>query len=140
MKKLLILAAFILLGCKQNLQTNETSEETVVIGADWDCSMNIGEHPCNFTLKDQNNKDVELYDFYGEFVILDFSVEWCGPCQAAASGITETKQKYPNINYITILVENISGEEPSISNLQAWANSFGISEPVLKGSRDILQN
>ena len=31
----------------------------------------MGDHPCNFTLKDQNDQEVSLYDFYGSPIVLD---------------------------------------------------------------------
>jgi hypothetical protein len=41
--------------------------------------------------------------------------------------------------YVTVLVENFSGENPTLADLQGWATSLGVEiNPVLAGSRDFL--
>ena len=108
---------------------------------DWDdCSQQIGDHPCDFKLIDQNGEEFNLYDHHGKIIILDFSAMWCGPCQLAALEVEELQKKYDDkIVYVTILIENMKYDSPSRSDLKRWAKSFGIeSAPVLGGSRKIL--
>jgi cytochrome oxidase Cu insertion factor (SCO1/SenC/PrrC family) len=39
---------------------------------DWDdCSQEMGDHPCDFTLVDQHGEDFNLYDHYGKIIIID---------------------------------------------------------------------
>jgi len=109
--------------------------------ATWDsCSQNFGDHPCNFTLKDQDGNDVSLYDYYGDTIVIDFSVMWCGPCQVAASEVQEVKDAYEaeGFTYLTVLVETQQGEAPDSADCKYWADTYGISEPVLSGSRDMI--
>ena len=62
---------------------------------DWDdCSQQVGDHPCDFTLIDQNGDEFKLYDHHGKVIILDFSTMWCGPCMMAAQEIEHLQQKY----------------------------------------------
>ena len=106
-----------------------------------DCSQVALDHPCNFTLKDQNDEDVSLYDFYGSTIVLDLSAMWCGPCQIAARDVQATVERFADhdVRYISVLIDNQQGERPTLADAQTWANTFGItSEPVLQGSRDIL--
>ena len=35
------------------------------------CGYNEGQQACNFTLVDQNGDDVELFQFWGQVIILD---------------------------------------------------------------------
>lgn len=105
------------------------------------CSSAEGDHPCDFTLMDQNGDQVRLYDFHGKVIVLDFSVIWCGPCRMAAMTADSTVLKYgpEEVVYITILIENSFGRDPDLRDLENWANSYGINiNPVLAGSRDWL--
>tara|TARA_R110002124_G_scaffold116400_8_gene272842 strand:+ start:2066 stop:2650 length:585 start_codon:yes stop_codon:yes gene_type:complete len=120
-------------GCGEDL-------EPVV---DWgDCSQKIGDHPCDFTLIDQNGKEFNLYDNHGKIIIIDFSAMWCGPCALAALEVEEIQKKYGDkVVYVTILIENLNHNSPSKLDLKKWAKSFGIeSAPVLGGSRSLLSS
>ena len=106
-----------------------------------DCSQQVGDHPCDFTLKDQNGDNWNLYDNYGSIIIVDFSAEWCYYCQVAASESEAFMVNYEedNILYITILIEDRYGDSPpSAAIIDYWVDYFGISDPVLAGSREMI--
>jgi len=110
---------------------------------DWeDCSQEIGDHPCDFTLIDQNGEEFNLYDHHGKIIILDFSAMWCGPCMMAAGEIEELQKKYADdIVYVTLLIENQNYKPPTAANVKRWADYFGIkSAPVLGSSREFLSS
>ena len=137
-----------LFGCNScgpaELETPEDTQEEEVLPYEWatweTCSQIEGDHPCNFTLHDQNGNEVSLYDFHGSPIILDFSAMWCGPCQMAASDLQNTVDQYADddLRYVTVLIDNLNGEPPTQSDLEGWANSYGISESVLGGNRDMI--
>ena len=135
---------FALAGCgSANLETPDgISEDQEGIWAfdTWgdDCSNEVSEHPCNFTLLDQNGEESNLYDFYGSPIVLGFSAMWCGPCQYAALEVEDMKIDFPSITYITVLIDNEYGDPPTVEDLDKWATIFGITEPVLGGSREMI--
>ena len=40
------------------------------------CGFQQGDYACNFTMLDQNGDEVELYQFAGQYVVLDLFAEW----------------------------------------------------------------
>jgi len=105
------------------------------------CANLIGEHVCDFKFKDQNGDDFRLYEHYGKVIVLDFSTMWCGYCQVLALETQDMQDKYgpEGFIYVTVLFENMRGEAPEQSDLQMWAQSFGIiSAPVLAGDRALI--
>ncbi|MBI4978195.1 MAG: thioredoxin family protein [Spirochaetes bacterium] len=54
--------------------------------------------------------DKEVTGFQGLSVI-DFSAGWCGPCKALAPVIDRLSQKYTNINFVMVNVE----QQPTIA-------------------------
>lgn len=121
-------------GCTPKIDSNDPDWET--------CSETFGDHVCDFKLIDQNGEEFNLYDHYGKVIILDLSVMWCGPCQMAgmdADPMIERLGGSDKVVYVTVLIENMSGKEPTIADLEMWASALGIEvNPVLAGSRDFL--
>jgi len=106
---------------------------------DWRNEPDPLSHPCNFRLKDQNGDYVELYDFQGDVIMLDFSTMWCFVCKVVAGHVQEMHDDLDPFSAITILTEDSSGNYPDTSNLQDWANEYGITtSPILAGEDGLL--
>ena len=58
------------------------------------CPANAKAANLNFTLKDVDNKDVQLSSFKGKVVLLDFWATWCGPCKLVAPEMEKIAAKY----------------------------------------------
>jgi thiol-disulfide isomerase/thioredoxin len=152
MKRLLLFAALattISMACTSCEPAKLQTEDVIIPEEPWafatweDCSQVVGDHPCNFTLLDQDNKEVSLYDFYGSTIILDLSAMWCSPCQAAGSDVQDTIERFASedIRYVTVLIENLQGNPLTQDDVQSWALNLGIeTEPILQGSRDFLNS
>ena len=121
-------------GCTPKIESNDP---------DWEaCSETFGDHVCDLKLIDQNGEEFNLYDHYGKVIILDLSTMWCGPCQMAGMDADPMIARLggpDKVVYVTVLIENMSGKDPTVADLEMWTNALGIEiSPVLAGSRGFL--
>ena len=109
--------------------------------ADWeDCSQVPGAHPCNFEFMDQNGEMVELYDHYNKVIVVDLSAMWCGVCNNIAAMGDQFVSDYGanNVIWLTVLVDDNSGNPPDLEDLQRWASLYNITGPVLGADRTLI--
>jgi len=110
----------------------------------WDvCGTRPSYHACNFNLSDQNGDNFQLYDHYGKAIVLDFSTMWCGPCRNAADSAQAHYDHYieQGLIYLTVLIENVDRDPPTVSDLQDWAQDHDITTaPILLGDRSMLES
>ena len=71
----------------------------------------------DFLLKDKNGNNVQLSDFKGKVVYLNFWASWCLPCLAEIENHNQIQQQYKDKDFITIMV---SVDE----DLKAWKKTL----------------
>jgi thiol-disulfide isomerase/thioredoxin len=104
-----------------------------------------GAFALDFTAEDQFGNEVALTQFYGSFMLLDFSAVWCPPCQQAAEGAPgvfhEGNEMSRNFEfwYVHVLVDDAewgadeTGGWATVGDAADWANDYGLEFPVLAG-------
>lgn len=95
--------------------------------------FSAGQVAPDFLLNDQFGDDVALWQFYGNVVLFDVSTIWCAPCQELAMDTEDTWEEYRDEGfvYVTILQQNLEGGEPTLEDLNEWAEGFGITAPIV---------
>jgi thiol-disulfide isomerase/thioredoxin len=92
-----------------------------------------GEVIPDFRLPDQHWDEVSLWQFWGRVVVVDVSTMWCSPCQQLARGIPEIAESWRDegLIYLTVFPQDVHNEIPDQADLEEWAESFDIEEPLL---------
>lgn len=74
----------------------------------------------DFELNDQFGNTINLHQFYGYTILLDFSAGWCGPCKTVASTANDLWLDYHQDGFLIIHVM-----------LDGWHHSDGVDEVFL---------
>lgn len=90
--------------------------------------MQIGDIVPNFTLKDQNNNEFNLYDVKDKMVLLSFHpLAWTGICARQMQSLETAKDELEELG---VIAAGISVD--SSPTKKAWAEELGIkSTPLL---------
>ena len=138
-----ILLVALLTGCcpsaVKNVDTNTDDNSGLTLEFD-NCSQNIGDNPCDFSFINQYGTTINLYDFYEKIIIVDLSVMWCGPCQQMAQTADKIVLEYgdENVEWLTLLIEDNSGNPPDQEDTMLWATQNNITGHVLASDRSII--
>jgi peroxiredoxin len=86
-----------------------------------------GEKAPNFTLKDQDGKNVQLSNFKGKKVLLSFHpLAWTGVCSKQMQSLEKNKDKFKKLNTVTLGMS----VDP-VPSKTAWAKSLNIKSTKL---------
>jgi len=120
-------------------ETEIITETETVTETEEICGTIEGKQPCDFIVIDENGDEVNFHSLIGKPVILDLSTTWCYPCNQAAAEVQATQDAYPELTYLTILIENDQGIDPEVKDLKDWVVEHRItSAPVWAGSREVI--
>src|SRR5262245_25716848 len=93
------------------------------------CPANAKPANLNFTLKDLNNKDVNLASYKGKVILLDFWATWCGPCKIEIPWFVEFQQKYGKDG---LRVVGVSIDD-TLDKLKPFVADYKMNYTVLQG-------
>jgi thiol-disulfide isomerase/thioredoxin len=95
------------------------------------------DHPVapGFSLKDLDGKKLDLTNYKGKVVLLDFWATWCGPCRVEIPGLVEMQDRYASEGFSVIGIS--MDDDPSA--VPAFFKEFRMNYPVALGDAKISE-
>jgi cytochrome c biogenesis protein CcmG/thiol:disulfide interchange protein DsbE len=84
----------------------------------------------SFVLTGQDGQVVNLSDYRGQVVILNFWVSWCPPCRAEMPAIQQVYQSYQSQGLVVLAVDAAYQDAPD--KMQSFLGSFAHSYLILR--------
>ena len=98
---------------------------------DSDFSQNNGNSiaAIDFTVKDSDGNDVNLSDFYGKPIVLNFWASWCPPCKSEMPDFEEV-YKVAKDDVVFLMVNETDGNRETIEKGKAYVEENSFTFPV----------
>lgn len=90
-----------------------------------------------FSLRDVNGKKIELSDFKGKVVALNFWATWCPPCRKEIPDFIALQNQY-GADGLQIL--GIALDEGGANVVKPFSEKYKITYPILIGDEDIQKD
>jgi peroxiredoxin len=119
---LLLLAMFFLITPSDVIQANN--------------GLNIGDKAPNFTIKDLNGNKVQLSDYKGKSVMINFWTTWCPPCKKEMLDI-ETFSKEKRDQWVVLAINVDGGNEEGVKQ---FVQERKLTFPILMDEKDVVAN
>lgn len=106
----------------------ETEVEKVPIESEIEIGLKEGNQAPDFKLKTIDGENVQLSEFRGEKVLLNFWATWCPPCRAE---MPDMQKFHVEDNDGLILAVNLLETEQSLKQVESFLDEYGITFQVL---------
>ncbi|MDH5435717.1 MAG: TlpA family protein disulfide reductase [Gammaproteobacteria bacterium] len=89
--------------------------------------------PVDLTLKDINGHTIELSDYRGKWVVVNYWATWCPPCLEEIPDLVHFHEKYKDKDAVVI---GINYEDVSMTRLSKFVDEYMINYPIIPMRKD----
>lgn len=90
----------------------------------------------DFVLQDIDGRNVQLADYHGKIVVLNFWATWCQPCRIEIPWFNEIYDQYRNKD---VVILGISLDEGGAKDVRPFLRDTPIHYPILLGTEDVAE-
>lgn len=140
-KVLALALVAIMLGTfiKQQIDKSEAISSTgYEIDLTDEVGVKQGQIAPNFTLQTLEGKTVDLADFKGKKVIVNFWATWCTPCRTEMPHMQKYYEQRADKDNVEILALNLTYDDKGPENVQNFVNSYDLTFPIVLMENDQL--
>ena len=83
----------------------------------------------DFTVYDKEGNEVQLSDYFGKPIVLNFWASWCGPCKMEMPEFNEMWEELEgNVQFLMVNVTD--GQQETVDSASSYVESQGYTFPV----------
>lgn len=97
-------------------------------------ALDPGAMAPDWKLQNLDGKTVQLSDFKGKVVVLDFWATWCPPCRGEIPGFIALQKQYEHQGLVVVGVSLDQGGPGVVSS---FAKTEGMNYPIVMGDDDV---
>jgi peroxiredoxin len=96
----------------------------------------VGSTAPSFSLKDVDGKPLDLADYHGKVVLLDYWATWCVPCRSEIPHFVEFQNNYASQGFQVIGLSMDDGPDP----VRGFVKDFKMNYPVAMGTTQLAES
>lgn len=128
---LAVMVAIVIIGAVQNNMAESEALDNMALGSNVDFlptdeGLAKGEQAPDFELATLDGEVVNLSDYQGQKVMLNFWATWCPPCRAEMPHMQTYFEEQASDENVVILAVNLTTEDRGIEKVEDFVEEFGL--------------
>ncbi|UNK16508.1 TlpA family protein disulfide reductase [Paenibacillus sp. N3/727] len=100
------------------------TDETIPIG------IKVGNRAPNFALQTEDGETINLSDYRGKTVLLNFWASWCPPCKVEMPYMQDFYEEYKDKD-VVVLAVNMTHLENNSDDVKSFLDEVGVTFPTM---------